>query len=67
MQLRRDKKVWQLLELNTGLRFAYEESLDRIYKLHEEDAFENCLECSFYSDDPVSYPCRTIQAARGTN
>ncbi len=65
MAYERNKRVWELLELNTGLRFAYEESLNRIYELHEEDNFENCLECSFYSDDPVPYPCRTIQAARG--
>lgn len=64
MILRKDKKVWQLLELNTGLRFAYEESLDRIYKLHQEDEFENCLECSIDPDKPIAYPCRTIQAAR---
>ena len=66
MALKKDKEVWQLLKLNTGLRFAYEKSLDRIYKLHEEDDLENCLHCSGFADDPISYPCKTIQAARGT-
>ena len=65
MRLKRDKQLWELLKLNTDLRYEHEAALERIFALHCPTDSGNCISCTVISNQEFTYPCPTINAARG--